>query len=441
MTNPISRIMVDFVQMKSFVESPFVIDRAEGVYLYDADGKDYIDGIAGVFVASVGHRNTTVLESIVDQLNQLTFAPPLVSTNTPALKLAEKIADLTPPQFNRVKYLSGGSEAVETALKMALQYHKQNGQPERYKFLSAYGSYHGGTLGALSVSGVSSRRSSFEPLMGNMLHVHPPNFRQCPLKLGAEQCEISCVLQFEEVIKREGPETIAAIVIEPVMNVEGLVIPPKSYFQTLRALSDKYGILLIYDEVITGFGRTGTLFFAEQVDAWPDIFCVGKGMSGGYAPLAATIVSDKVGDTFWGDDEDVVQYNGGHTYAGNPLSCATGHAILEYFEQHNVLDHIAKTGPYLRDKLKSIQAQYPEEVADVRGIGLWWGIELRQNNTTGKSKNDIGRRLERATRQRGLIVRGSANMISFGPPLTITTDEIDEMMNRLDQAMSDVYGS
>jgi adenosylmethionine-8-amino-7-oxononanoate aminotransferase len=173
MMDPMARIMVDFVQMKEFVKAPFVVDRAEGVYLYDTNGKQYIDGLAGVFVVSVGHHNTAVLEHIIDQMHRLTFAPPLASANLPAIKLAERLCKLTPLEFNLVKFASGGSEAIETAIKMALQYHKQNGEPERYKVIGAYGAYHGGTLGALSASGVSSRRTSFEPLMGGMIHVHP----------------------------------------------------------------------------------------------------------------------------------------------------------------------------------------------------------------------------------------------------------------------------
>jgi adenosylmethionine-8-amino-7-oxononanoate aminotransferase len=436
MIDPVARIMVDFVQMKDFVDNPFIIDHAEGVYLYDTDGKQYIDGLAGVFVVSVGHRNTAVLESIVEQMHQLTFAPPLTSANLPAIKLAERICQITPPQFNLVKFASGGSEAIETAIKMALQYHKQTGSPERHKIIGTYGAYHGGTLGALSVSGVSSRRTSFEPLMGGMIHVHPPNFNQCPLRLGAAQCSISCVLQFEEVIRREDPETVAAVIVEPVMNVEGLIIPPKSYFEQLREICDKYGVLLIYDEIITGFGRTGTMFFAEQSGAWPDMLCVGKGMSGGYAPLAATIVSEKVSQVFWGDAEDRVQYNGGHTFAGNPLACAAGLAVLDYIAEREVLAHVAQVGPYLCEQLKALQSRFPS-IVDVRGIGLWWGVEFKQDNRGGKSRDDVGRRVERAAREHGLVVRGAPDMISFGPPLTITREEIDEMVNRLALAIAD----
>lgn len=440
MIDPVARIMVDFVQMKEFVGAPFIIDHADGIYLYDTDGKQYIDGLAGVFVVSVGHRNTAVLESILDQMHRLTFAPPLASANLPAIQLAERICQLTPPQFNLVKFASGGSEAVETAIKMALQYHKQRGQPERYKIIGAYGAYHGGTLGALSASGVSSRRASFEPLIGSMIHVHPPNFKHCPLQLETKQCETSCVLQFEETIRREGPDTVAAVIVEPVMNVEGLVFPPPSYFQSLRQICDRYGVLLIYDEIITGFGRTGTLFFAEQSGAWPDMICAGKGMSGGYAPLAATIVADTVAQAFWGDPEDRVQYNGGHTFAGNPLACAAGLAVLDFIEQHDVLAHVQQVGPYLGQTLRALKDNCAA-IVDIRGIGLWWGVEFLPDNPTGKLADDVGKRLERAARARGLVLRGAPTMVSFGPPLTITRDEIDEMVSRLALAISDVYGA
>lgn len=434
--NPVARIMVDFQQMKDFAEDPFIIERAENIYLYDSKGKEYIDGLAGVFVVSVGHSNSAVTEAIMEQLQRLSFAPPLASANPPAMQLAERLCRLTPPQFNVVKFASGGSEAVETAIKMARQYHKQTGSPEKYKVIATYGAYHGGTLGALSASGVQARRHHFEPMMSGMIHVHPPNFAHCPLRLGRVQCEISCVLQFEEAIRREGPDSVAAVMVEPVMNVEGLVWPPQSYLQTLRDLCDRHNVLLIYDEVITGFGRTGTMFFAEQAGAWPDLLCVGKGMSGGYAPLAATIVADRVAESFWGNAEDRVQFNAGHTFAGNPLACAAGLAVLEYFESRSLLAHVNDVGPYLGAKLQELRAHFTC-ITDVRGLGLWWGVELRQDNTSGQMRDDVGRRVERAARARGLVVRGAPNMVSFGPPLIITREQIDETVRRLALAIGD----
>ncbi len=436
MPDPVARIMVDFKQMKEFTENPFIIERAEDIYLYDDHGKQYIDGLAGVFVVSVGHSNASVLESITDQMQRLTFAPPLASANPPAIKLAERLCEMTPPQFNTVKFASGGSEAIETAIKMARQYHKQTGHPDKYKIVATYGAYHGGTLGALSATGTAARRISFEPMMSGMIHVHPPNFAHCPLKLSTAQCAVSCVLQFEEVIRREDPDTVAAVIVEPVMNVEGLVWPPPSYFQSLRAICDKYGVLLIYDEVITGFGRTGTMFFAEQAGAWPDLLCAGKGMSGGYIPLAATIIADRVAEAFWGDPDARLQFNAGHTFAGNPIACAAGLAVLDYFRDRRLLEHVAEVGPYLGSKLCTLKDRFPA-IVDVRGLGLWWGVEFKQDNTSGKVANDVGRRVEQAARDRGLVVRGAPNMISFGPPLTITEEQIDDMVGRLALAIQD----
>ena len=439
MINPISRLMVDFKQMKEFVDAPFIIERAEDIYLYDDHGKQYIDGIAGVFVASVGHSNPRILQAISKQMQRLTFAPPLHSTTQCATDLAERLCKLLPEQFNTVKLASGGSEAIESALKMSLQYHKQTGHPEKFKIISTYGSYHGGTLGALSVTGMSDRRGSFEPLMGGRIHVHPPNFANCPLKLDSTQCSISCVLQFEEAIRREGPETVAAVLIEPVMNAEGLVWPPRSYFESLRKICDKQDVLLIYDEVITGFGRTGTMFFAEQAGVWPDLMCLGKGMSGGYAPLAATVISDKIASVFWGDADAKVQFNAGHTFAGNPLSCAAGLAILDYFEERDLLEHVANVGPYLEQRLRRLKSRFPA-IVSVRGLGLWWCVDLKPDNPTGKMADAIGRRVERASRARGLVLRGSPAMVSFGPPLTITRPQIDDLINRFTLAISDVFG-
>jgi adenosylmethionine-8-amino-7-oxononanoate aminotransferase len=222
------------------------------------------------------------------------------------------------------------------------------------------------------------------------------------------------------------------------MNVEGLVIPPQSYFQHLRDICDKYNVLLIYDEVITGFGRTGTMFFAEQLGVYPDLLCAGKGISGGYAPLGATIVADKVAQAFWGDPEEKVQYNAGHTFAGNPLSCATGLAVLDYMQGRNLLDHVAETGPYLAVKLRALRSQFPN-ITDVRGIGMWWGVEFQKDNPTGLAKDEVGKRVERAARERGLIVRGAPDMVSVAPPLTITKEQIDDVVARLTLAMQDTF--
>jgi beta-alanine--pyruvate transaminase len=435
--DPVSRVMVDFQQMKAFADHPFIVERGEGVYLFDRDGKRYLDGLAGVFVMSVGHGNAAVIESIMDQLHQLTFAPPLASTNTPALKLAERLSALTPPQFNVFKFSSGGSEAVEMAFKLARQYHRQTGHPEKYKIIGTYGAYHGGTMGALSASGTGARRTSFEPMMGGFIHVHPPNFARCPLRLEARQCQLSCALQFEEVIRREGPDTVAAVILEPVMNVEGLIVPPPSYFQQIRAICDRYNVLLIHDEVISGFGRTGTLFFAEQTGAWPDLLCTGKGMGGGYAALSATMIADRVAEAFWGERSDNVQFNAGHTFAGNPLACAAGLAVLDYFEAADVLGHVQSVGPYLGERLRTLRSRF-RQITDVRGLGLWWGVEFEQDNASADPHQDIGRRIERAARARGLIVRGAPDMVSFGPPLIITRDQIDEIIDLLTLAIEDV---
>ncbi len=440
MVNPISRLMVDFKQMKEFVEAPFVVERAKDIYLYDDNGKQYIDGIAGVFVASVGHANPRVLHAIAEQIQRLTFAPPLHSTSQVAIRLAERLCNLFPEQFNTVKFASGGSEAIESSIKMSLQYHKQTGHPEKFKIISTYGSYHGGTLGALSVSGMPDRRNSFEPLIGGRIHVHPPNFANCPLKLETAQCNISCVLQFEEAIRREGPETVAAVIVEPVMNAEGLIWPPPSYFESLRDICDKHGVLLIYDEVITGYGRTGTMFFAEKAGAWPDLMCLGKGMSGGYSPLSATVISDKVASVFWGDVEAKVQFNAGHTFAGNPLSCAVGLAILDCFEEQQLLKNVADVGPYLAEKLQALKSKCPA-IVNVRGLGLWWGVELKLDNPTGRMADEVGRRVERASRARGLVLRGSPAMVSFAPPLTISRPQIDDLIHRFTLALVDVLGS
>src|SRR4051794_5394842 len=274
----VKHVMVDFVQMSEFAREPFIVERGEGIELIDVNGKHYIDGLSGVFVVGTGHNNPVIVNALREQLETLAFAPPLHSTNPQALKLAKLVTDLVPEQYNTVKFFSGGSEATEGAIKMARQYHRQSGSPLKYKIISFYQGYHGGTLGSLSATGMPGRKWVFEPLAPGFLHVLPPNNYRPPLGLTPEAWEEACVRQFEEVIQGEHPDTVAAIILEPVLMGAGVLIPSPSFFQELRAVSDRYNVLLIFDEIITGWGRLGELFAANAFNCWPDLLCMGKGM-------------------------------------------------------------------------------------------------------------------------------------------------------------------
>ncbi|MCW5851240.1 MAG: aspartate aminotransferase family protein [Anaerolineae bacterium] len=426
----VKHVMVDFVQMSEFSQQPFIIERGDGIRLYDVDGKAYIDGLSGVFVVGTGHNNPAIVNALRDQLEVLSFAPPLHSTNPPALKLARLVLDQVPAHYSVVKFYSGGSEATEGALKMARQFHRQTGHPLKYKIISFYQGYHGGTLGALSATGMPNRRWVFEPLVPGFLHVLPPNLYRPPMGLAPEAWEEACVRQFEEVIQGEHPDTVAAIILEPILMSAGVLVPSPKFFQTLREICDKYNVLLIFDEIITGWGRLGEWFAAEAFGVWPDLLCVGKGMSAGYSPLAGVIVSDKVGQAFWGEPSDNVQFHAGHTYGGNPLSCAAGLANVGYMIEHRVVDNAREVGAYLGEQLRALADRF-ECIGDVRGKGMLWGVEFVQDRATRASfpaSANFGKRVELAARARGLVIRGAPNFITFAPPLVCTREDIDQIV-------------
>src|SRR5208282_627778 len=274
----LKRLFLDFMQMKEFAEHPIIMKSASGVWYEDVAGKKYLDGLSGIFVVNAGHGNRRIIDAMKKQLDEITFAPPLYSTNLRALELAELISKLTPGDLHTVKLLSGGSEATETAMKLARQYHRQTGNPHKYKIISLYDGFHGTTMGALGASGTTKRKTAFEPFGSGYVHVFPPTCYRCPYGLKYPDCHILCARIVEDVIKKEDPSTVSALIVEPISNTGGIITPPDEYFKILREICDKYNVLLIFDEIITGFGRTGEMFAAQTFGTTPDIICLGKGM-------------------------------------------------------------------------------------------------------------------------------------------------------------------
>ena len=258
-------MLLDFQQMKSYVQDPLVMARAEDIYYWDVNGKRYIDGISGIFTVNVGHANPRVRAALHRQIDTLCFAPPLHATNVPAVELANLLTTITPGDLNTVKLLSGGSEATEVAMKMARQYHRQTGNPLKYKVVSLYSGYHGATMGALSATGLPKRKAIFEPTLTGFVKAMPPSCHACPFNLTYPSCGITCVEQIDRIIEMEGPETVAAVIVEPISNTGGITTPPHEYLPRLREICDRHNVLLIFDEIITGFGRTGQMFAAADL--------------------------------------------------------------------------------------------------------------------------------------------------------------------------------
>jgi adenosylmethionine-8-amino-7-oxononanoate aminotransferase len=437
--NVIPSLFLDFMQMQEFAKAPMVFTAGQGTRLTTADGRTFIDGLSGVFTTSLGHGNPAVIAAMTRQLRTLAFAPPLHGTNQPALELTEALLRVAPPGVTAVKLMSGGSEATEAAMKLARQYHRQTGQPQRYKIVSRYGAYHGGTMGALSAGGGRERKSVYEPLGVGFIHVHPPYCYRCPFDQSYPGCGRTCVELVARTIEAEDPATVAAVIVEPIsISSAGFVVPPPDYLPRLREICDKYGVVLIYDEIITGFGRLGTMFASEYYQAAPDITCCGKGMSGGYVPLSAILIRDRVAAAFYGEEQDNVQFHHGHTYGGNPVACAAGLAVLGEFEAHDVVGNARRRGAQLRARLEEIADRQPI-IGDVRGAGLLQGIEFVADRTTRArvpGKLRPGKAVEAEAKQRGLLLRCANDFVAFAPPLTVTEAEIDEMTGLLEDSIA-----
>jgi len=441
-TPDVSRLVLDFMQMQEFARDPFVIAEGDGIRVRTTDGREFIDGLAGVFTVSLGHGNRRIIDAMTAQLNTLAFAPPLHGTNPLAIELADELIEFAPPGFGAVKFVSGGSEATEAAMKMARQYHVNSGHPRKYKIIAKYGAYHGATMGALSAGGGWERKSVFEPLLGHFLHVHPPYCYRCPYgKKYEENCGITSADIIEKTIVAEDPETVAAVIMEPVsISSAGFVVPPKEFFERLRETCDRHNVLLIFDEIITGFGRLGTNFGADYYGVVPDLIACGKGMSSGYAPLAAVLVQEKVNRAFLGAIEDRVEFHHGHTFGGNPVACAAGLAALRQIVEEDLVGHAKRMGERMRARLEAMKATYPM-IGDVRGAGLLQGMEFVADRETREPyAPDVkpGKRVERAARDRGLIFRCSPEYVAFSPPLVSTPADIDEMCDILDASLAEV---
>jgi adenosylmethionine-8-amino-7-oxononanoate aminotransferase len=410
-----------------------IFDRGEGARLYDVRGREYLDGIAGLWVVNAGHGRREIAEAYGNQAARLAYASSMTYTTTPAVELAEKLAEITPGELNRVFFVSGGSEAVETALKIAKQVQAMRGFPRRYKIIARRGSYHGMTYGAMSLT-ATRNENWFGPFMYGVSHVPHPNRYRSDFGVEGEEADIMAARAVEQEIVNQGPETVAAVIGEPVSTAAGLHVPSPKYWQMLREICDRHGVLLIADEVINGFGRTGTMFATEQFGFVPDIMTMAKGLSSGYAPIAATIVRDSVYDVFKENKEAVM----GHllTFGGHPAASAAALANLAIFERENLVEQSAEKGKYLNSRLQELRAH--PTVGDVRGLGLMAAVDLVKNKETregwGKT-SAFTARLGDLVLERGLVTR-VWDVVHFAPPLVATKEEIDRMVEITDESLS-----
>lgn len=425
---------LDYQPTETFLDNPLIVERAEGLYYWDTEGKRYFDAIGGIFVATLGHGHPRIVEALKKQLEKLSFAPPMHGTADVTLDFVERLGQVTPEDLNFIKPFSGGSESIEAALKFARQYFKQSGRPGKYKFISRYHGYHGATFGAMAASGTGKRKTPFEPQMAGFLKVFPPTYYRDRFS-SWEECNRFCARMFEDVIINEDPDTIAGIIVEPIGNTGGIITPTEEYFQILRQICDEHDVLLIFDEIITGYGRTGSMFAAQTFNTTPDILCGGKALSSGAMPLGAMMVREGMGAAFRGPAEDGLNFAHGHTYAGNPLACAVGMAVIDEIEEKNLCQNAQVLGEYLAAKLEELKKY--GVVREVRGRGLIRGVELVRDAETLEPFPELGQALKKTALENGLVMRIDPNWFAVAPALVANKDDIDEMCALIEKSLKE----
>ncbi|MSS72192.1 MAG: aspartate aminotransferase family protein [Candidatus Latescibacteria bacterium] len=428
------RTFLDYQQTSGFLKQPLIVNRAEGLYYWDVEGKRYFDGIGGIFVAALGHRHPRVMEAVLRQMEKLTFSPPMHGTSDVALDLVERLGAVTPGDLNHVKSYSGGSESVEAALKFTRQYFKQTGRPGKYKFISRYFGYHGATAGAMAASGTGKRKTPFEPQMPGFLKVFPPTYYRDQFD-SWEACNRFCAQTIEDVIVNEDPDTVAGVILEPISNTGGVITPTEEYFQIIRNACDRHNVVLIFDEIITGFGRTGSMFAAQTFGVTPDILCGGKALSSGVIPIGATMAREAMGDAFFGPPEEDLHFAHGHTFAGHPLACAAGIAVIDEIVEQGLDRKARELGDYLTSRLEGLKRY--GVVREVRGRGLLRGVELVKDARTMEPFPDLGRALKRTALQNGLLIRVDPSWFAVAPALIARQEDIDEMCGLIEKSLTD----
>jgi adenosylmethionine-8-amino-7-oxononanoate aminotransferase len=423
------------------------ISHGEGIHLVATDGRRYLDACAGVHVVSIGHGVEEIADAMSAQARKVTFTYARFITQ-PQVDLADEIAGMTPDGLNRVFFVSGGSEATESALKMARKYHLATGNPQKYKIISRWQSWHGNTIAAMSMSGRSSWRREYAPYLLDFPHLSAPIPYHCRLCDG-HRCHLHQTEELERVILQEGAENISAFIVEPVLGTSACgVAPHPDFFPMVREICDRHNVLLIVDEVVTGFGRTGANFGVDHWDVVPDIMATGKGLSSGYSPIAATVAHDRIYDAIAGSGPS---FTHGHTYGGNALSCATALAVQKFIRDHELIDRCRKMGDLMLEKLKPLE-DHPL-VAEVRGKGLLTGVEFiadKESRTPFDPALGVTARMVDSLFARqvlvmpgapGLIDGVAGDHIAISPPFTVSADQVQEIVDAVTASVEEVAAS
>ena len=429
-----------FTQMKEwFEEEIIIIERGEGIYLIDIDGKHYIDGISSMWTNVHGHRHQEIDGALKAQIDKVSHSTLLGYSNVPAIQLAKKLIEITPEGLNRVFFSDNGSTAVEIALKIAHQFWQHQGETHRDTFVSIDYAYHGDTIGAVSVGRIDLFHKIFQSLLFPSISVPSPYVYRSTISDDPTEVRDACLHKLECVLQSEA-DKISAVVAEPIVQgAGGMLIAPDGFLRGVADLSQKYGVLLILDEVMTGLGRTGRMWACEHENVAPDILCTAKGLTAGYLPLAATLTTDRIHDAFLGEYHEMKTFFHGHTFTGNQLGCVAALANLEIFERENLIEKIQPKITYFKNRLQTFYNL--KHVGDIRTIGMVGAGELVHNKMTKEEflpQLKIGIRVCKAALKRGVILRPLVNTIVIMPPLSITITELDQLLDTVYSAIREV---
>ncbi len=420
---------------------PDIIARGQGCWVWDVDGHKLLDGVAGLWSSNLGHSCREVRDAIVAQLDELPFFNTFRGTTHPrAIELSAALVGLMQPDgVSAMMFSNGGSDAVEGALKLARQYHKLRGQKDRVKFIAMRQGYHGVHFGGMSVNGNTNFRRPYEPLLPGCFHIDSPwLYRNAYTQDEAELGRIVAA-QLEREIVFQGPDTVAAFIAEPVQGAGGVIVPPANFWPLVRQVCDRHGVLLIADEVVTGFGRTGELFGTRLWGVNADLWCLAKGISSGYIPLGATAIASKIADVFNADETGAAQVTHGYTYSAHPVAAAAAIATLKVLKEKDIPANVARVSVEFQKRLRGLLDRF-DCIGDVRGIGLMAGIEMVANRATKATlpkTNDLPARVARAAYKRGLMVRVSGANLILSPPLVISETEVEFLCTTLEAAFAD----
>ena len=422
-------------------EGQVIYARAKGSTLWDVEGNAYIDGLSALWNVAVGYGRKELVEAAARQMEELSFSNSYVGyANVPSIKLAERLMSLVYPNMQAVFFCNSGSEAVEGAFKVARYYWFLQGQPEKHKIISRKEAYHGGTFGGTTATGMVPFHQGFGPLVGGFVQAETCYPYRCPACGGAQECGAHCADQIEQVIVREGPETVAAVIAEPVHGAGGVIVPGERYWPRLREICDRHDVLLVADEVITGFGRTGRWFALKHWGVQPDMMTVAKAITSAYVPLAATIMSARVHEAILTSPPDIKLMHG-YTNAGHPTACAVALRNLQIIEEEGLVEQAASLGERLLSGLRGLRPH--PNVGDVRGLGLMAAVELVAD-TKSRAPFDpaqaVGPTLLREMRRRGVITRVRGDTVVLAPPLVITDNQLDRLIEVIGESIDDAVG-